>query len=222
MFDLDGTMLDSIDVWWQAFNDGVAVFQLEPVAKEPLMKVMNDGARLAEILVGFYPELGADGGSAKISKIMAGIRDMYPTNRGVQVDLALGAMELLILLKRKGLKIGIVTSRSMLAEKQWQELHKLEVAHLVDYVVTASSSRKKPAPDTLIECMEYLGVLPQECLIIGDSLADVEAGKVAGVKTVAVANGVADLPTLKAESPDFIFDSLVDLINQLDLVLGED
>jgi len=221
MFDLDGTMLDSIDAWWQAFNDGAAAFQLEPVAKEPLMKFMNDGARLAEILVGFYPELGTDGGSAKIDEIMEGIRNMYPTNSGMQVDLALGALELLNILKRKGLKIGVVTSRSMLAEKQWQELHELEVAHLVDYVVTASNYRKKPAPDTLIKCLERLGVSPEESIIIGDSLADVEAGKAAGVKTVAVATGVADLPTLQAESPDFIFGSLVDLINQLDLVLGD-
>jgi len=221
MFDLDGTMLDSIDVWWQAFNDGVAAFQLEPVAKDPLMKFMNDGARLADILVGLYPELETDGGSARIDEIMEGIRNMYPTNSGTQVDLAEGAMDLLILLKRKGLKIGVVTSRSMLAEKQWQELHRLEVAHLVDYVVTAANSRRKPAPDTLIECLERFGVSPEESIIIGDSLADVEAGKAVGVKTVAVVTGVADLPTLQTKSPDFIFDSLVDLINQLDLILEE-
>jgi len=129
---------------------------------------------------------------------------------------------LLKLLKQRGLRIGVVTSRSMLAEKQWQELEELKVAHLVDAVVTASDSRKKPAPDTVIECLECLRVLPEECVIVGDSLADIIAGKAAGVKTVAVTTGVADLPTLTVESPDFIFDSLPSLISELDLVLGGD
>ena len=222
MFDLDGTILDSIDVWWRAFNDGVAVFQLEPVPKERLMEFMNEGARLAEILVGSYPELGAEVGSAMIGDIMEEIRKRYPTNSGAQVDLVIGALELLSLLKQRGLKTGVVTSRSMMAERQWQELGKLKVAHLIDAVVTASVSRKKPAPDTVIECLEYLGVLPEECVMVGDSLADIMAGKAAGVRTVAVATGVADLPTLAAESPDFIFDSLLSLISKLDLVLGRD
>jgi HAD superfamily hydrolase (TIGR01549 family) len=222
MFDLDGTILDSIDTWWRAFNDGVAVFQLGPVPKERLLGFMNEGARLAEILVGFYPELGTEAGSAKIGDIMEEIRKKYPTNTGAKIDLATGAVELLGLLKQRGLKIGVVTSRAMVAEKQWQELEELEVAHLFDAVVTASDSRKKPAPDTVIECLECLGVLPEECVIVGDSLADIIAGKAAGVKTVAVTTGVADLPTLTVESPDFIFDSLPSLISELDLVLGGD
>ncbi len=222
MFDLDGTILDSIDAWWRAFNDGVAVFHLEPVPKERLLGFMNAGARLADIMVGFYPELGTEAGSAKIGDIMEEIRRRYPTNSGAQVNLTTGAVELLVLLKQRGLKIGVVTSRAMVAEKQWQELEELEVAHLFDAVVTASDSRRKPAPDTVIECLESLGVLPKECVIVGDSLADVMAGKAAGVRTVAVTTGVADLPTLREESPDFIFDSLPGLITELDLVLGGD
>ena len=221
MFDLDGTILDSIDAWWQAFNDGVAVFQLEPVPKERLMAFMNGGARLSEILVGFYPELGVDASAALIGEIMEEIRKRYPTNSGTRVDLAIGALELLSRLKQRGLKIGVVTSRSMMAEKQWRELEELKVAHLVDCVVTASDSRRKPAPDTVIECLECLNTQPEECIIVGDSLADILAGKAAGVRTVAVTSGVADLPTLAAESPDFIFDSLPSLLSRLDSVLGE-
>ena len=222
MFDLDGTILDSIDVWWRAFNDGVAVFQLEPVPKERLMEFMNGGARLTEILVGFYPELGTEADSAMIGHIMEEIRKRYPTNSGAQVGLAIGALELLNLLKQRGLKIGVVTSRSIVAEKQWHELNQLKVAHLIDALVTASDSRRKPAPDTVIECLEHLEVRSEECVIVGDSLADVMAGKAAGVRTVAVTTGVADLPTLTAESPDFIFDSLPSLISKLDLVLDQD
>ncbi len=219
IFDLDGTILDSIDAWWRAFNDGVAAFNLEPVPIESLMQFMNQGARLADILRGLYPALGTEAGSAMVDDIMAEIRKRYSTNSGVQEELADGAVELLNLVKQRGLKIGVVTSRSVVPERQWRELVELEVAHFIDTVVTAAGSRRKPAPDTVIECLERFGVLPEECIIVGDSLADVMAGKAAGVGTVAVPTGVADLQTLAAESPDFIFDNLHSLIGKLDVVL---
>ena len=57
IFDLDGTLLDSIDAFWQAFNAGVATFKLEPVARECLLDLMNQGASLPEILSKVYPVL---------------------------------------------------------------------------------------------------------------------------------------------------------------------
>lgn len=222
IFDLDGTMLDSIDAWWRAFNEAVVVFNLEPTPKERLLEFMNQGARLAEILVGLYPVLETEASPVVMEDLMAEIRSRYPTNAGAQVGLLSGTLELLGLLRQRGLKVGVVTSRGMIADKQWHELNELKVAHLVDAVVTAAESPKKPAPDTIFECLEYLGVSPEECVIVGDSLVDVQAGKAAGVRTVAVATGVSDFPTLTAESPDFIFDNLISLIGELDLVLGED
>ena len=219
MFDLDGTILDSIDAWWQAFNDGAAPFHLEPVPKERLLEFMNSGNKLAEILIGIYPELGTDTSSPRIAEIIEEMRKKYPTNTGGQVDLIDGTLELLHVLKQRGIKIGVVTSRSMMAEKQWHELARLEVDHFFDCVVTAFDSKRKPAPDTVLECLGKLNVPPEECVIIGDSLADIIAGKAAGVKTVAVTTGVSDLASLTAESPDFIFDSLVSLMDKLDLVL---
>ncbi len=219
MFDLDGTILDSIDAWWQAFNDGAAIFRLEPVQKERLLQLMNSGARLAEILIGIYPELGPDVASPRITEIIEEMRKQYPTNSGRRVDLIDGALELLNLLKRRGLKIGVVTSRSLVAEKQRHELALLEVDHFFDCVVTAFDSKRKPAPDTVLTCLMNMGIQPEECIIIGDSLADIHAGKAAGVRTVAVTTGVSDLATLTAEAPDFIFDNLVSLMDNIELVL---
>ena len=51
IFDLDGTIIDSIDALWRVFNAGVTSFKLEPVVKECLLALMNRGTGLAEILV---------------------------------------------------------------------------------------------------------------------------------------------------------------------------
>ncbi len=220
IFDLDGTMLDSIEALWRAFNAGVAAFNLEPVPKERLLDLMSKGVRLAKILSEAYPALRAETASPLVEEIMAEIRKRYLADGGGEVGLTSGAQELLNLLRLKGLKIGVVTSRSLPVERQWHELRKLGMAHFIDAMVTGSEARRKPAPDTVIQCLKSLEVLPEECIFVGDSQADMIAGKAAGVRTVAITTGVARSPALAAESPDFIFDNLLSLVGKLDLILS--
>ncbi len=220
IFDLDGTLLDSIDVFWQAFNAGVATFKLKPVARECLLDLMDQGASLPEILSKVYPVLRAEPASTTVEKIMAEIKKEYLARSGGEVGLTSGAQELLSLLKSKGLKIGIVTSRAIPPEKQWRELRKLRMAHCIDAMVTGAENRRKPAPDTIIECLKRLELLSEECIFVGDSQVDIIAGKAAGVKTVAVTTGVSHIRALSAESPDFIFDNLLRFMDKLDFILS--
>ena len=108
----------------------------------------------------------------------------------------------------------------MKPERLGPELKELGIDHFIDVVVTSAVSKRKPAPDTVIECVELLNILPEECIMIGDSQADIIAGKAAGVGTVGVATGVASISVLAQESPDFVFDNLLSLTDNLDLVLG--
>ncbi len=218
IFDLDGTLLDSIDALWRAFNAGVTVFKLWPVPKERLLELMSRGTTLAEILSHIYPALRAEATSPIIDEVIAEIRRRYLVVGG-EVGLISRARELLNLLRLRGLKIGVVTNRGAAPEKQWHELRRLKVAHFIDDLVTGADAKRKPAPDALIKCLKSLELLPQECIFVGDSQVDVIAGKAAGVRTVAVTTGVARPPVLAAESPDFIFNSLHSLIDKLDLVL---
>lgn len=220
IFDLDGTIVDSIDIRWRAFNAGVAAFKLEPVPKEGLMESMNSGARLAEILGDLYPALKAETGSPAIDEIIAEIRKRYPSDSSEGAGLASGARELFNLLRLREIRIGVVTNRVVPVERILTELGRLRVAHFIDAVVTAAEGRRKPAPDPIIECLNSLELLPEECVFVGDSQADMLAGKAARVRTVAVTTGVAHLPALAAESPDFIFDSLHSFIGELDMVLN--
>ena len=219
IFDLDGTILDSLDAFWRAFNAGVATFKLRPVAKERLLALMNRGAGLAEILGEFYPALKAEPASL-IEAIKVDIRKEYLARSEDEVELTSGAQEMLSHLRLRGLKIGVVTSRTMPPERQWCELTKLQVAHFIDVMVTGAKARRKPAPDTIIECLKRLELLPGECILVGDSQVDIIAGRAAGVRTVAVATGVTHLEALAAESPDFIFDNLHGFLDKLDLILG--
>lgn len=219
IFDLDGTILDSLDAFWRAFNAGVATFKLEPVAKERLLALMNRGASLAEILGDIYPGLRVEPVSV-IEEIKVEIRKEYLALSEDEVELTSGAKEMLSQLRLKGLKIGVVTSRSVPPDRGWRELTNLQVAHFIDVMVTGAKAKRKPAPDTVVECLERLELLPEECIFVGDSQVDIIAGRAAGVRTVAVATGVTDRQALASESPDFIFDNLPEFMGKLDLILS--
>ncbi len=221
IFDLDGTILDSIDALWRAFNAGVTTFQLKPVAKKRLLGWMNQGTGLARILTEIYPELSDEAASSLVGDIIDEIIKQYRVRRDEATGLSDGAAALLARLKARGLKIGVVTSRTVAPPGIWSELDRLQLAGFVDEVVTAAESSRKPAPDGIIACLNRLEVLPEEGILVGDSQADIRAGKAAGIKTVAVATGVSDRAGLVAESPDFVFDNLPGFARKLDFILGE-
>jgi len=220
IFDLDGTIVDSLEALWRAFNAGVTAFKLAPVAREPLFALMNIGKSLADILREIYPELRTESASSTISDIMSVIRNEYLAKGVSEVRLSNGAPEVLERLRARGLKIGIVTSRTVAPEKMWREFNRLQVAQLVDAVVTANESRRKPAPEPVIECLKRLKLHSEECIFVGDSQADMRAGKAAGVGTVAIATGVSSRQNLDAESPDFIFNNLPSFTEKLDYILS--
>lgn len=71
---------------------------------------------------------------------------------------------------------------------------------------------KKPDPTSLLALMQTEGVVGQETVFVGDSPIDIEAGRKAGVMTVALTHGFTDLKDLQAAHPDVLVDSFEQLI----------
>lgn len=70
----------------------------------------------------------------------------------------------------------------------------------------------KPEPDVILTAMAALGARPEDCLMVGDSIADMEAGHRAGVKTCAVRYGYGKLEALASLEPDYWVDDLRALV----------
>jgi pyrophosphatase PpaX len=83
-------------------------------------------------------------------------------------------------------------------------------------VCADESPRNKPSPDPIMLCLEQLGVSPGDAVYVGDSPADIQAAKAAGVDSIAVTWGVFPEEALAAEKPD----KLVHTIPELAEVLG--
>jgi HAD superfamily hydrolase (TIGR01509 family) len=77
-----------------------------------------------------------------------------------------------------------------------------------DHVQGTDGIPYKPAPDVILAAMAALGARPEECLMIGDSTADMAAGHRAGVKTCAVRYGYGKLEELARLEPDYWVDDL--------------
>ncbi|MEM3627835.1 MAG: HAD family hydrolase [Candidatus Bathyarchaeia archaeon] len=112
----------------------------------------------------------------------------------------------------KRAKLALITMRHVPKEKVIAELERFGLSKYFQYVITALDTQDpKPSPDALIRCAEQLCVEPCQCIVVGDSVADIRAGKKAGAKTVAVLTGIFSLKELEAENPDLIIESIANL-----------
>lgn len=109
----------------------------------------------------------------------------------------------------KNAKLALVTRRHVSKKEVIDELVKFGLAKYFQLVKTAlDTENPKPSPDALIETSKQLGVSTGECLIVGDSVVDVRAGKKVGARTVAVLSGIFTRKELEREQPDLILDNV--------------
>lgn len=94
-----------------------------------------------------------------------------------------GALNLLQELRANGYKTAIVSS----SKNTPLVLERLNIAHWIDAVVDGNApARSKPAPDLFLLAAERLGVAPQECLVVEDAAAGIDAGRAAGMRTLGL------------------------------------
>lgn len=116
-------------------------------------------------------------------------------------------------LRNQGIRVGLGTGLS-------RDLFDRIFNHLkwssgsFDYIGTASEiGRSRPHPDMILDMMTRLGLSdPRAFLKVGDTMADVEEGKNAGVYTAAVLAGTQSRQELEDAKPDFILNALADTL----------
>ena len=109
-------------------------------------------------------------------------------------------------------KLALTTRRKVPNKVVIGQLKEFGLEGYFQAVVTACDKfSPKPSPDALIECSRKLGVKTSECAVVGDSIVDIEAGRRAGAKTVAVLSGIFSRDELKKQKPDLILASVREL-----------
>jgi len=93
-------------------------------------------------------------------------------------------------------------------------LERFGLARYFDHIQGTDGIPCKPAPDVLLRAMQGLGARPGDCLMVGDSQADVEAGRRAGVATCIVDYGYGNPAAIEESAPDFRISDLRELLGR--------
>jgi HAD superfamily hydrolase (TIGR01509 family) len=210
IFDLDGTLIDSVSTYFKMLDIIMERVNLPPVSKEVVMEIMKGGYEVWDLLI---PENMRDRKAELLKRIMDVGQEVGRQMFQEEVKLIPGVPQIFSKLSANHIHIGIVTStHARYLEGKMLPLKKNGIYDLIDAVIVIEDAPKiKPAPDPLIECARRLGVSRDKCLYVGDSQVDMKAGKAAGMMTIGVLTGTDDYETLKAENPDKILDSVNEL-----------
>ena len=197
IFDVDGTLLDSARDICGAVQQVLDATDCSPVTYEYLKSYI--GRHLIDLFQDVFPDYT----SVQIDGLIAQYRSIY-LGRGHQLTSVYpGVAEALAVLggkKATATTKGTPTTRAVLTQ--------FGLIRYFDHVQGTDGIPCKPAPDVILAALAGLGAAPHECLMVGDSPADMEAGKRAGVKTCAVRYGYGKPDQLAQFEPDYWVDDL--------------
>ncbi len=201
IFDLDGTLLDTLHDLADAVNVSLAFVGLPKRSVEEVRSFVGNGAKIL-----LERSVGADNMHLH-EKALAKFQEYYVTHCEIKTQLYAGIKELLEQLKSRGIKTAIVSNKPDYAVKK---LAKTYFADFIEIAIGENESagiRKKPAPDSLLAVMKTLKTTAAETLYVGDSEVDIQTAKNAGVEYISVSWGFKDKPFLKAHGAKIIVDT---------------
>jgi 2-phosphoglycolate phosphatase len=208
-FDLDGTFADTAPDLGYAINVMRAARQLPPVPLEKTRPVTSMGARgLLGAGFGITPE------HADFPAMRDEFLNLYENNLCRNTTLFPGMAELLTALESRGLKWGIVTNK---AERFAIPLiDQLGYAKRSACLIGGDTTGKlKPHPDSLFAAAKTISVAACDCMYVGDDERDVQAGRAAGMRTIAVRYGYLNGSDPASWGADAVIDAPIDMLNYL-------
>ena len=178
--DMDGVILDSeklyVRFWCEAGN-----FYGFPMNREHALSIRSMARPFAiEKLQGYF---GAEFDYDSVREKRIELMDAYVSQHGIEAKK--GAQKLLGFLKENGYKVALATATP--AQRAEEYLRRVDLLKYFDYVASARMVKNgKPKPDIYLFAAEKLGLKPEECLALEDSVNGVRSAAAAGCKTVLV------------------------------------
>lgn len=206
IFDLDGTLIDSSLDITNAINYALKPLGLPPLTTKDTIKMVGEGiTRLIEKLLSNV----SLGGNDDVKKaVIDRFLEHYGNHLLDNTRAYPGVMETLEDL-RDYKKAVISNKREAFSIRI---LDGLGMSKFFDIIIGSDSTpEKKPSPLPVLRVLRELTTKPEEAIIIGDSNLDIEAGRAAGLKTVAVTYGYRTLDVIK--DADYVIDRIEDLLN---------
>jgi HAD superfamily hydrolase (TIGR01509 family) len=213
LFDLDGTLLDSDDMlvarWGQRLD------------RLPVLKRLCDGRWLARRLVmatespmnatiTLLDLLHLD---QTLFAVTEWIRQLHGQRRPAEYEAVDGAVQLVQDLATQ-YDLAIITTRNRSDTELFLEC--FDLCDCFKTIVTRQDvKRLKPHPEPVRLAAERLGYAPEQCIMVGDTIVDLQAGQRAGALTVGVLCGFGERPEMEQQSPDLLLETTAQLKQRL-------
>lgn len=206
VFDLDGTLLDTLDDLFDAVNVALKKNGLPLRTKEEVRSFVGNGiVKLMERASGSKENVDKE-------KLVEDFKNYYGEHCKDKTKPYDGILEALRSLRRMGVKTGVLSNKADFAVKL---LAKEYFDGLLDMAAgenEAAGIRKKPAPDALFTAMQSLGTDKTNTLYVGDSEVDIQTAKNAGIACVLVTWGFKDRAFLLENGAEILIDEPKELI----------
>jgi phosphoglycolate phosphatase len=203
LFDLDGTLIDSLDDLVNATNHMLLSLGRPAATREQVRSYVGQGAR--RLVARAMP----DAAPAEVEQGLSLFLDYNEEHIVDRTRLYPGVMETLTALRDAGLTLAVVSNKNVaLCSKV---LTTLKAEGFFACVIGADSlAERKPSPEPLLKVLSDLGVPPERAVMVGDSVNDIAAGQAAGIVTIGCTFGYGDLAEI--EDADFLIDSIPELL----------
>jgi len=207
LFDLDGTLIDSVQLILESYRHTLAAHGLPPLSDDEWLRGI--GTPLSAQFAPWQDDQGT------MEAMIATYREYNLANHDRMVREFPGVVETVRGVRARGLKTGLVTSKARQGALRGLRLVGLDDA--MDVLVCADEVHNpKPHPEPVEKAVRLLRADPANTVYVGDSIHDLRSGRAAGVRTAAVLWGPFTRAHLAPAEPDFWLEHPKDLLSLLD------
>ena len=207
VYDLDGTLIDSRHDISDAVNWTLKELGFSCLPGDRVSAFVGSGVK--NLMEQALKEVCPSGGKLPLERAIKLFRRRYSEHLLDQTCLYPSVQKVLEFFKAR--LQAVITNKP--ENFSLTILKGLGVSHYFFEVVGGDRGLpKKPAPDALIEILKQANVEPHESILVGDSAIDIETGRSAHVKTIAVTYGFSKREKIENSKPDFILNDLEELI----------
>ena len=208
IFDLDGTLTNTLESMTYSVNLTLKEMGLSQITKDQCRMFVGNGAR---VLIEESLKVSGDPKASRIEEGMKIYGRIFDQNCTYHVTLYEGIPEMLKALKDRGIHLAVLSNKP---DRQTVKVVKEIFGDNIFVYAQGQKDgiRRKPEPDGVWYLMEQMQVSKEECLYIGDSEVDAATGKNAGLKTIGVLWGFRDRKTLETAGADHLIERPEELL----------
>ena len=205
LFDLDGTLLDTLVDLAESVNAMLAKEGYPERSMEEIRSFLGSGAKML-----IWSSLPEGTGEAEAERCLEVYRPIYKRNMNNHTRPYKGIMGLLEALKQRGVRMAVVSNKP---DRPCVELVQNLFRNYIDVAVGDSDERpRKPDRAAVDEALKRLGARTEDAIYVGDSEVDVQTARNAGLPCVCVTWGFRDREVFEEEGAEHIIDAPTELL----------